>query len=595
MTKRQIGIGIGAAVLGGAVALAIAFSGPADPIQTHSTARVPTVALTTSSTSRRPVLEIGVEHQYRAHLAQSVKLGDEAPFVISVDGTWAVAYAGKNEDGNELFRAQLRDAKPNVTRGGSDVSAALGASIGTAFYVTTSATGQVIAMSFPRTAADITRSALSTLATTFQVSPNDGESWEATETDTIGTYRAHYARASAGVRRERLTYDRVATGVAANVVTTGTDLVLRTEDNWLANLRGHEVTRFGSQHLAVVADATFSLEHTGTARVELGSRDDLVTVAVGANTAKRGPSEAEDLEMVDGASLADLIAGLATLTDDHAKGYQFLRIAALMRLAPENVRTAQKMILDGSPQSGLLIGALGEAGTPVAQKALGELLETPALHEEQRTQAAASMGLVQTPTPETVRALAAAAQGTGDVASTATLAQGNASLRMHDQDPAAAAAQVDALLARYRRAVDDQERALVLRALGNTGDPRILEVVVLGLASPTLDVQISATEALRLVPGAAADKLLLSRFTDPEALVRGAAVFATVERDLAPFTQALARAARQDPEIGVRRAIVDLAAARLADSPALRALVEQVAKTDADPEVREAARKILAG
>lgn len=592
MTSRQIGIT--AVVLGAAAAIAVSLGGSATTQQQqHATARVSTVAVTAAH-ARRPVLEIGLEHRYRAHLAQSVKLGDEAPFVISVDGTWAVAYAGPNPDGSEVFRAQLRDATPKIMRGDVDTTAALGSSLGTELYVTVATTGQITSLAFPRATPEITRSALSTLATTFQISARGDERWEATETDTIGTYRARYARTGAGARRERLAYERVATGMTANVVVTGTDLQLRREDNWLASLRGHEVTRFGSQHLAVVSDATFSLEHTGTARIELGARDGFVAVAVGATVSRRGPSEAEDREMVDGASLVDLIAGLATLTDDHAKGYQFLRIAALMRLAPENVRAAQTLIVEGSPQAGLLIGALGEAGTPVAQRALGELLAAPALHDEQRAIAAASLGLVQTPTTETLRALAEATQGAGDVATTATLAQGNASLRLRETDPAAASAQVDALLARYRRASDDAERALVLRALGNTGDPRIVEVIVLGLASSTLDVRISATEALRLVPGAAADKLLLALFGDAESTVRGAAVFATVERDLAPFTQVLARTARHDPVTLVRRAIVDLAAARLGDSPALRAMIEQVASSDPDAEVREAARKLLA-
>src|SRR5687768_13258894 len=144
--KRRIGIGVGVAALGGAVALAIVLGRPVAADRKHSTARVPTVAQNSSSVSLQPVLEIGVEHRYRAHLAQSVKLGDEAPFVITVDGTWAVTYAGKNDDDTELFRAQLRDAKPKVMRGDVDTTAALGDTLGTIFYFRSSNTGQVLSM-----------------------------------------------------------------------------------------------------------------------------------------------------------------------------------------------------------------------------------------------------------------------------------------------------------------------------------------------------------------------------------------------------------------------------------------------------------------
>jgi hypothetical protein len=290
------------------------------------------------------------------------------------------------------------------------------------------------------------------------------------------------------------------------------------------------------------------------------------------------------------------LSGLGAISDQHARGYQFLRIAALMRLEPDAVRAAQRLITDGAPPetAGLLIGAMGEAGTPVAQAALGELVKTATLGEEPRTHAAITMGLTATPTPETMRVLDETARGTGDLANTATLAQGNATLRMRDDDPDASSAQVDALLARLARATTDDERALVLRALGNTGDPRILDAIAGLIANANIGVRMAATEALRLVPGATADKLLLGRFSDPSGLVRGSAVFATVERDLAPFATTLARAAKVDPDVTVRRAILDLAAARL-DEPTLRALVEQVAKTDSDPELREAAKAVLAG
>ena len=592
--KRRVGIG--AAIFAGAVAIAIGVTGSSASINPVASAtRVPTAALPISS-SLRPVLELGVEHQYTVSLAQTITLDAEnrVPFAVSVAGTWAVAYAGETEHG-EVFRAQLRDAKPSVKRGDVDATAALGDDLGRPFYFTTTSEGRLISLSFAPDVDELARGALGTLATTFQVSARGtAPAWETTESDGIGDYQARYARRDAGLHRERVAYQRV-TGdgaLTASIVQTGTDVRLR-DDGWPVTVDGHEVTRVGTQQLGVVIDATFSLRFAAVQRgVEPGSPTGMVTMAIDAASATARSTEQEDRQLVDGATLADLLASLGAITDDHARGYQYLRIAALMRLEPETIRTAQRMVLDGAEAAGTLIGAMGEAGTPAAQHALGELLSTPTLGEEPRTHVAVALGLTAAPTRDTLRALDDAASGTGDLASTATLAQGNASLRMHDDDPQAAAAQVDALLARLARASDDEERALVLRALGNTGDPRILDALTQALATGSITVRIAATEALRLVPGSAADQLLLARCADTSGLVRGAAVFAITDRDLGPFAAALARMARRDPDVGVRRAIVDLAAARLDE---LRAVVEQVAANDADPELRTIAKSVLAG
>jgi hypothetical protein len=580
--KRQVIIG--AAILGAVIVIGTAGS----PVSQRPDVITPVKAAALTMSRTRPALAIGVEHQYRVQLAQTVMLDAEnrVPFVISVDGTWAVTFAGESAQGN-LFRAQLRDAKPSVTRGAVDASAALGDDIAKPFFFTTTSEGRLISLAFAPDLADTARSALAALAATFQVATRAGET---VESDSIGDYQARYARTSTGLHRERIAYQRVTGELSAQIVKSGTQVTVR-GDGWPDGVDGHEVTRVGTEQLGVVVDAKFSLHHAGTARVTPGSPDGMVSMAVDAASATARSTDEEDRAMVDGASLSDLLAALAAITDEHARGYQYLRIAALMRLEPETVRTAKQMVVNGAPESSVLVGALGEAGTPVAQAALGELLATPALVEDTRMHAAITLGLTAAPTRETLRALDDAAKGTGDLANTSTLAQGNAALRMRDDDSGAASAQVDALLARFARATDDDERALVLRALGNTGDPRILDAISQALASANIGVRMAATEALRLVRGAAADQLVLARFADGASLVRSAAVFAITERDLAPFAAALARVVQRDPDIGVRRAIVDLAAARLDE---MRALVEHVAANDPDAELRAIAKSVLA-
>ena len=270
--------------------------------------------------------------------------------------------------------------------------------------------------------------------------------------------------------------------IAASIVKTGTDIALR-GDGWPDRFEGNEVTRIGTDEISVIVDAKFTIRHRAVAHgVKPGWHDGLAAVAVDATTSRVSQDQA-DRELVAGASLADLLAELARIgDDDHARGYQFLRIAALFRLDPDAARAGARLVLDGKvSDDGVIIGALAD---------------------DTRTRAAIALGLTEAPTQDTLAALEKAAKtADGDLASSATLAQGNAALRMHDEAPAASAHQVDALLARLELATTDEERALVIRALGNTADERIVAALDRALASTSVMLRIAATEALRLLPG----------------------------------------------------------------------------------------------
>ena len=207
--------------------------------------------------------------------------------------------------------------------------------------------------------------------------------------------------------------------------------------------------------------------------------------------------------------------------------------------------------------------------------------------------AAAALGMTRAPTADTLASLATSATGSGEVAATATLAVGNAARHLRDTDPARADAALDGLLARLRAATDDAERALCLRALGNLGDPRMLDAVALAFTSESAMVRTAAAESLRYVPGIRADDLTLAALADPFDQVRSAAVFAAGFRDLNALATRLERALRREPELEVRRAIVELALLRLAEVPALRAIVSYAAKHESDAALRAAAQAKL--
>jgi HEAT repeat protein len=179
-----------------------------------------------------------------------------------------------------------------------------------------------------------------------------------------------------------------------------------------------------------------------------------------------------------------------------------------------------------------------------------------------------------------------------ELASTAVLGLGNAAMRLRDRDAAGAAGYVDDLLARLRAATDDGTRMTLLRALGNTGDARILPALQAAFASDAELVRAAAVEALRFVPGV--EPLVIAALRDHASAVRTAAVFAAGFGSLDKLVGVLAETARVDPDTTVRRSIVELAGARMKELPALRAIVEHAAANDADTELRDAARGMLA-
>jgi HEAT repeat protein len=599
MTKRGIIIAgiVGAAAVAAAVASSSG-SAVAKPL-VRSAGFVPGM-VGADTTMGGPILEIGTEHLYEVSFVQSVRTETATSSDISVtlDGAWAVAYAGSDDRGL-VFRAELRDGKPTVRRGAVDASAAFSDTLRRAYYFTTTSEGRLVDLHFDAAIDDVSRATLTTLASTFQVSSRSrAASWEAVESDSLGDYRARYVRGPS-LHRERVAYDRVSGGntmIAASIVKTGTDIALR-GDGWPERVEGNEVTRIGTNEISVIVDAKFKIHHRAVAHgVKPGWHDGLTAVAVDATTSRVSQDQA-DRELVAGASLSDLLAELARLgDDDHARGYQFLRIAALFRLDPDAARAGARLVLDGKAQDaeGVLLGALGDAGTPDAQRALHDVMAAP-LADDTRTRAAIALGLTEAPTQDTLTALEKAAKTSdGDLASSATLAQGNAALRMRDESPGASAHQVDALLARLELATTDEERALVIRALGNTADERIVPALDRALASSSVMLRIAATEALRLLPGSAVDVRLLARLGDGDSLVRAAAVFATGERDLRAFTAVFDRLLRSDPTLEVRRAIIGLAGARIDELPALRALIDYAAAHDQDADLRAMAKEYAA-
>lgn len=527
-----------------------------------------------------PALERGVEHAYDLTLRQTVQPKGGEAMSVAVSGTWAVAYAGSDATG-EVFRAELRDVKSIVVRRGSvDIPMPV-EEFTRPFYFTTSDEGRLLALQFSPGMQDLVRGTLTCLAALAQRS--------AIAADTLGDYEAAYAEDTHGIHRTRVRYSRVTGGdvIGVTIVETGTDFTLR-EDGWPSSISGREVTRVGHGDMFVLGQQEFALRHTATAKVDAGWPEGLEVSAVDAAAAAANADEIDDRQLAGDATFPDLMAELAKLTNSHDRGYQFLRLAALMRLDPRVVDEATRAVLAKADSSDVVVGALGEAGTPQAQRALAGLLDSNALDGERRVQAAVALGLTGSPTSETLDALAQQSKQGGEIGDTALLAYGNATLRISDENPSDASRRVDDLLGRLAQANSDEERAIVLRALGNTGDPRILPALSAHIGSTSVLVRTAATEALRLVPG---DEVMIIGALDDAVLdVRAAALFAAVDHDMNVLRPALAKTLQREREDSLRRGIIELAADARA---VLRPLLEYAAAHDPDQELRALAKHYL--
>jgi HEAT repeat protein len=161
--------------------------------------------------------------------------------------------------------------------------------------------------------------------------------------------------------------------------------------------------------------------------------------------------------------------------------------------------------------------------------------------------------------------------------------------------PAAAARIERAVLTEYGRAPSDGkrgERLDALAALGNLGSPAILPRLRPALANPEPAVRAAAARALRFVPDAEADRLLLATLRrDREPTVRAAALFAAGFRPIEPLADGLSETAESDPVEYVRANAVALLARHPGASARAARALGFVARNDPAPAVRQLARE----
>jgi hypothetical protein len=252
-------------------------------------------------------------------------------------------------------------------------------------------------------------------------------------------------------------------------------------------------------------------------------------IAVDAPLPPDAGAERKRLERVAGGrSLADFESMLARVeTDPRAEQDLQQSLWAYILLHPEAAEALTPRLLReklNGPRGRVLVGALTQAGSPEAQRALVEAADHGQRDRDGVATVLGSLGSVAAPTMDTeayLRAVHDDPSRSDDLGRTAEVALGNVAAHLRDSDPSRADDIALDLATRLRTEKDPAEAAAELAALGNARSDRVTELAPALLHSEDVQVRRMTAFALGRV-GTDAARALIEQMaeSDPDPSVR---------------------------------------------------------------------------
>jgi len=562
-------------------------------------------------------------------------------FDFDLLGTLSIAPVTTAPDSTTLF-ASIADAKI-VSRepGGQTELDKIAAELRSAGCFLTLAGGRIVGYRWPRgmsaTAANVYRSIGAGLQ--FARAANGSQRYTAEEYDGTGRYVAEYAAdAEQGVWHKRklkyvdlLTIKGTSTDsplrIVPAVVSSQGTVALSPEGRPEIIAAEDEVDVKGAQ-APVHARTVFSLRGEPGAPRRQAARDWNALVAstqpVAADEAYDTGTllKALDKARINGMTFAEVLArldqlakgrgsataqgpinGKALSPDQQATGEHsvqedqrlFEALAAIYRQDPQAIGLAMSKIRARSPIANVLVDAMGAAGTPAAQTALVELMNSKSLDAPTRARAGTTLARTSNPEDASIDALKALLVDHPFKAK-ALFGLGTYSRRLRDAGHAEQARELgEFLVARLPSANSEHAVLTVLRAIANSGYAGALPHLTRYLGDERPLVRGTALRALQSMRDPKVDGILASGLTsDPSGDVRVSALDAAKNRDPSDaMAQALAAVAASEPDTHVRYRAVELMGDWLTRRPDLRPTLEQIAQNDEEPRVRLLARNAL--
>lgn len=419
----------------------------------------------------------------------------------------------------------------------------------------------------------------------FEAPPADASSWTSQVADTTGEYDARYevlagsTTDEVSVRRTRLRYTRIGNDeVPQHELRGAAEARFALALGWLREARLDEGMTIAlpmlDLHAITARRATVTLVEASTTSIDL----DVAVLWAGVDAPASGGHETIGAhaqgnerrrwqQRLEGVSLDQLLAEVqrvlaAEPVDAEALDGAFQQLQWLIKLDDRQAAELAMQLTTrqlGEGPAGVVLGALGAAGTPAAQEALAAVRADGNVPASVRQAATVACLQLAEPTAALVEGLARDADGASDQRDTSMLVLG--ALAQRAPNPLAdGRSPTEKLLALESDSAARGDTSTWLLAIGNAAPPATLQIVQRHIGSPDAAVRSAACVALRRVADAQALPILIERCTtDPDAMVRRDAVL----------------------ELGRRRA------------PGARAALQHVAQNDANEELRNKARELL--
>jgi hypothetical protein len=464
------------------------------------------------------------------------------------------------------------------------------------------------------------RGLLAPFAFTVPVEP--GSSWEATESDATGVYVARYQGHGKPegflVRRNKQRYEELAQdqdGVPEHRVEGQAEGLFDRDIGWLCaadvderldlaipglEVRVHMQQR-GRLRLTATSVAAVSGEDLLPADATFvpfaGHREDAGAHADAEAQARR---DAELRKLDPEQLLTKLMALLAAEPLDHKSiDEAWNQLAGCLRLDAKKVADLQGRLERGEldPRlGGLVVTAMGAAGTDAAQTALSATRAATGLSVELRETACVAMLQLANPKPELIAGVARdldAARGLDGLDAVNVRLLGALASRS-DAEVVAGRRAVDLLRGLETKAKQSQGTGPWLEALGNSGRPEVVADVMRYTGDADPAVRRAAFCALRTLSGdRVVDTLIGKGLTDSAPEARAESLFSLGEHKDPRAAEAIRRAARDDTDPFVRRTALQAMANRKLAAADHR-ILDDIANLDQDEQVREFARKLRA-
>ena len=489
--------------------------------------------------------------------------------------------------------------------------AKLRGALGQPFVVRFDASGRVSELAFDFAADAFAEGLLRTLAAALQFVPPGHPSsneWSALELDTVGEANVRYRKlAPRSYLKTKQSYRRLLTdaglkepaaaGVSTRVESTAQ--IDRDGAGALERLRLNESVTSRAGELSFVNAVALNLRLAGGAP-KLATAETPKRRAGLDQLPEREPVDPQraQRELLGNVSFGALKAELVELRDDDVEARRGLqeRLTAAIELSRGDAKELEPVVLGSNETAAAVaLGALADADTPAAQAALRDITEADGAKPELRESALAFLGLAEAPTAESTelaREISADAEHPSQ--RTATLALGNMAQNLLEQGDEAGKQLTDELFQRLKAAESPDEQALLIAALGNTGDPKLPELLAPWLQHSAAELRASAVWSLRLVENERAFTLLSTQaLGDASPEVRSKAVGALRYRHAERALAVLGDVLRKDRDANVR--LEALSTLGQSDSPEALPLVVWVAQNDTDPSVKQQAASMLEG